>query len=772
MNNLQHLGMTYIKIFDNKAIEFGDAFLELTKFEKNEILNMDISHILHNLLRLHRDILECMKSQENSLIFTKELEPREVRIIQKITGDEKLIFLNEVPNSRIDEKFPYLQALGLTEMSGVAFYSAADHRLIKANETYLNFLDEPFNKMDNCIGKRIDEIISGYKGSKAEEIWEDVFNTGKAGNIRESRFDGYKRGITYWDSCIIPIYEGGKIKYFVENATEVTERVLNRQKIEEQNKLIIEQNKKLEAILHNTANGVFVLSKDNRVHIANGEVRKYIYDYADYRNKGDIKYYDSESREMSSDNLPSSKALRGETVKNLFVTVKTPENTINTVGCARPIFDENGNVESAVLYIQDVTELVQSKEKIQKQDMQLEAIINNMSDAIFIFDKDYKCILKNQSAHNFEAYLESNFYDIVNNMKYYNFDGSEIALEDTPVFLVRDGQRVIDKVLSIKAKQKDIYVGVSGTPIFDEKGNFSLGVVVCRNISTHIKFEKDMRDKQEALIVAERREKEALENAIKIKDEFLTTISHEFKTPLTVINAAIQTIYSLYESELSENVKKHLKRIHTNYYRQLKLVNNLIDMSKYREGHIQLVRQDVDIISMTGEIIKFIQPISMQKGVYLQFDSDLESKVLAIDEEKYERILLNLLSNAIKYTPSGKSIYVNITFKGQYFVLTVRDEGLGIPIEKHECIFEHFVKVDTSLTRLTEGTGIGLSLVKWIVSALGGSISLESEVGVGSTFAVTLPVIKSKIKSTKKSKDKIGNGITHAAAIEFSDIYF
>ncbi|AKL96030.1 signal transduction histidine kinase [Clostridium aceticum] len=264
----------------------------------------------------------------------------------------------------------------------------------------------------------------------------------------------------------------------------------------------------------------------------------------------------------------------------------------------------------------------------------------------------------------------------------------------------------------------------------------------------------------------------ALEDAMKIKDEFLVIMSHEFKTPLNVINAALQAINDLYSHLLPEKVKKHLKRIKTNCFRQIRLVNNLLDITRYNAGHMKLHKRNLDIVFLSRSITESVLIFANQKGVGIYFSSSIEDLEMAIDEEKYERILLNLLSNAIKFTPKGNSIYVHVFCEGSKVLISVKDEGVGIPQDKQEHVFERFGQVDNTLTRQAEGTGIGLSLVKTLVSAFDGTIELESKVGCGSTFTVILPITKQKDDLPTPEKFQLpDNRIMQAVEIEFSDIY-
>ncbi|MDW8801790.1 HAMP domain-containing sensor histidine kinase [Clostridium sp. A1-XYC3] len=260
---------------------------------------------------------------------------------------------------------------------------------------------------------------------------------------------------------------------------------------------------------------------------------------------------------------------------------------------------------------------------------------------------------------------------------------------------------------------------------------------------------------------------------MKIKDEFLLLMTHEFKTPLNVILAALQTIENIYGYQVGEKVKNYLKSIKLNSFRQLRLVNNLLDITKINTEHFKMHKRNVDIIFVSQAIVESVDIYAKQKGVELKFSSEVDYLEMAIDEEKYERILLNLLSNAIKFTPEGKAIYVNISYKNRKATITVRDEGIGIPKEKQELIFERFGQVDSTLSRQAEGTGVGLSLAKSLITAMGGKISVDSEERKGSLFTITLPVTKLRAKDSSRDMSLMqDHRIIQAVQIEFSDIYF
>lgn len=266
--------------------------------------------------------------------------------------------------------------------------------------------------------------------------------------------------------------------------------------------------------------------------------------------------------------------------------------------------------------------------------------------------------------------------------------------------------------------------------------------------------------------------KKEIENVLKLKEEFFSFISHEFKTPLTVINAAVQAIEVICKNEISARLKTYLNKIRQNSFRQLRLVNSLLDITKAEAGYINLQKTNMDIVSLTKEILDSVALYAKQREVGLEFYSSISEKVIGIDDEKYERIILNLLSNAIKFTPSGKNIYVILSCKRQKICIEVKDEGIGIPTEMQSIIFEPFKQVNNSLTRQADGTGIGLSLVKKLIEVMEGEILLESKVGKGSSFTIILPSAKvsEKILENQLSMNVDGR-LLRAVAIEFSHIY-
>lgn len=284
------------------------------------------------------------------------------------------------------------------------------------------------------------------------------------------------------------------------------------------------------------------------------------------------------------------------------------------------------------------------------------------------------------------------------------------------------------------------------------------------------RLRKDIETKNELLNSALKSEK--------MRCDFFANISHDLRTPVSVIYSALQ----LLDMELpkyipnieSTPIIKRTKTIKQNCYRLIKLVNNIVDSSKIESGYLQISLGKFNIISLVENITNSVAEYIENKHINLIFDTNIEEKMIFCDPEKIERVILNLISNAIKFTPQNGYIYVNMEDKLSYIVISVRDTGLGIPVEKLDTIFGRFTQVNSTRTEEKQGSGIGLSLVKSLVEMHKGEVWAESREGVGATFFVKLPYFENPellnpnaiLKTKLIQKDKIQN-----IEIEFSDIY-
>jgi PAS domain S-box-containing protein len=237
----------------------------------------------------------------------------------------------------------------------------------------------------------------------------------------------------------------------------------------------------------------------------------------------------------------------------------------------------------------------------------------------------------------------------------------------------------------------------------------------------------------------ERRRAEALAELDAAKTAFFTNVSHEFRTPLTLLLAPLEDTLAQAGSALTPADRERLTVAHHNALRLLKLVNMLLEFSRIEAGRVRAVCEPTDLAAFTAELASMFRSPVERAGMRLTVDCPPLPQAACVDRDMWEKIVLNLLSNAFKFTHAGE-IAVTLRQAGPDAVLSVRDTGVGIPEEELPRLFERFHQVQGARGRALEGTGIGLALVAELVKLHGGSIRAESTPGRGSTFVVSVPL--------------------------------
>lgn len=253
----------------------------------------------------------------------------------------------------------------------------------------------------------------------------------------------------------------------------------------------------------------------------------------------------------------------------------------------------------------------------------------------------------------------------------------------------------------------------------------------------------------------------------RLKSYFISNITHELITPITVITSVMQLTKSNKHDEDFILKVNNAKIIDDNCNRLLRLINNIIDIDKYKYGNIALNLEKVNIVELSESVVMSILPYVETRNLEVIFDTTEEEIMMNIDCNKIERVLLNLLSNAIKFSNKGGTIRVNLIKNDDILRIEVEDNGIGIKDDNLHKIFDKFVQLDSTMTRKNEGSGIGLSIVKSFVELHNGNISVVSKINEGSIFTVDLPIVTEEIEYKEYSEDEIIN----MSKLELSDIY-
>ena len=230
-----------------------------------------------------------------------------------------------------------------------------------------------------------------------------------------------------------------------------------------------------------------------------------------------------------------------------------------------------------------------------------------------------------------------------------------------------------------------------------------------------------------------------IESASTAKSQFLANMSHEFRTPLNAIIGFTEVLQDQIPGPLNADQLEYLGDIHDGGQLLLRLINDVLDLSKVEAGRLELFYETFPIAQMVRETVTTLRGLVEKKGLNIQLNLPPDLGLITADQIRFKQVLYNLLSNAVKFTDKG-GITVSAMIEKQQLHLTVADTGIGIRTEDMDRIFIEFSQVDASHSRRHEGTGLGLALSKRLVEAHGGRIWVESTIGVGSTLHVVLPL--------------------------------
>jgi PAS domain S-box-containing protein len=260
---------------------------------------------------------------------------------------------------------------------------------------------------------------------------------------------------------------------------------------------------------------------------------------------------------------------------------------------------------------------------------------------------------------------------------------------------------------------------------------------------TLVGFAKVTRDLTERKIAEQQRLEDARrvavsEEANRAKAGFLAAMSHELRTPLNAIAGYTDLLLTGVGGPVSEQHREYLERIRGSQQHLLSIINDILNFSRIEAGQLEYRVESVSLRGVINAVVPMIEPQALAKSIALECH-DNAGVVAAADHAKVEQILLNLLSNAVKFTPAGGRIDVGCASRDGRVTLSVADNGIGIAAEDLGAIFQPFVQVGRSLTSPHEGTGLGLAISSDLAAAMGGRLDVESAVGKGSTFTLTLP---------------------------------
>ncbi|MBN1437209.1 MAG: PAS domain S-box protein [Sedimentisphaerales bacterium] len=408
-----------------------------------------------------------------------------------------------------------------------------------------------------------------------------------------------------------------------------------------------------------------------------------------------------------------------------------------------PLTDLQGNVIGVLGTYEDITERKQAEDEIRKNEVYLET----MGDALLVVNNELKVIKVNNATaalwgYSIEELLTMSFEDLFP-QRYHN--KHYLLMQEALAGKVTNFETII-----ITKDKKEITTLLSARVLNNDKGEFTGFVGVLRDITDRKEFENELKHAKdeveqinvnlnEAIACSTQMAREA-NIANRAKSEFLANMSHEIRTPM---NAIIGFSDLLSQEDLSPEHAQYVNMIITSSKNLLTIIDDILDFSKIEAGKLDIEKIECSLEELLGNVSLMLKSKATEKG--LDFEVRYKTTFPAFihtDPTRVYQCLTNLIGNAIKFTDEGH-VYVTVSLEeiegNPHIRFDVEDSGIGIPVDKQDLIFESFSQADGSTTRTFGGTGLGLTITKKLAELLGGSISVESEVGKGSVFSLWVP---------------------------------
>lgn len=650
-------------------------------------------------------------------------------------GANQIFYCRDI-TSESESRRRMLAVLDAVDRSALVSVTDKSGVIIKVNSQFCEI--SKFTESE-LIGKQHSIVNSGYHPA---EFWTQMWQTIRAGKTwRDEVKNRAKDGSDYWvDTVINPILDQrGNIESFFSIRYLIDDKKLQEQEL---------------------ISSKFQLEEANRIahigrwdfNIRTNELKwtQSIFDLFELDPEKFKSTYEGFLATIHPDdreavNRAYIDSLQTREAYDIQHRLLMPDGRIKwVIEKCHTKFDEHGNPLKSIGIVQDITALKNAEIAASRASSMLDKISSVGQIGGWDLDVQQKDLLWSEVTRFIYEVSDSYFPVYTDLYKFLNSEQSRLAMKSLLDSAIRKGQAFTDEFELRTAQNSVIWVQIIGQPEMI-KGKCVRVFGTISNITERKRFEQEFT-----------RAREEAENSNRAKSDFLSSMSHELRTPMNAILGFAQLLEMNIGENLHERDIDNIGEIISAGNHLLELINEVLDLSRIESGGIELSLENVRLVEVMEDLQGVAEALARSSGVSIEFHcKDHEQLVVKIDRLRIKQVILNIVSNAIKYNVPGGQVLVACQVASREKVrISVKDTGVGISRENQKKLFQPFQRLGAE-NSVIEGTGIGLMITRKLVELMACEISLESEVGTGSTFFVDVPRAEGSIFDNVKTANKL-----------------